>query len=91
MTEWEKEKEKEEFYRAAVLFRPLTGTLSQKFVSKGTTLENDHEEIMAAREKTAKEAVDKMKSEIKVKRMVQEWHPDKLVCRRFNVPNPFPE
>lgn len=22
---------------------------------------------------------------------VEEWHPDNLLCRRFNVPNPFPE
>lgn len=21
----------------------------------------------------------------------QEWHPDRLLCRRFNVPNPYPE
>jgi len=20
-----------------------------------------------------------------------EWHPDKLLCKRFNVPNPYPE
>lgn len=31
-----------------------------------------------------------MKMYGKLTRDVQEWHPDKLVCKRFNVPNPYP-
>lgn len=27
----------------------------------------------------------------KMTQTVEEWHPDNLLCRRFNVPNPFPE
>jgi len=26
----------------------------------------------------------------KLTREVVEWHPDKVVCKRFNVPNPYP-
>ncbi|MPC30785.1 G patch domain-containing protein 1 [Portunus trituberculatus] len=27
----------------------------------------------------------------KLTQSLEEWHPDSLLCRRFNVPNPYPE
>jgi len=37
-----------------------------------------------------KQAAVKMKMFGKLTRETLEWHPDKLLCKRFNVPNPFP-
>lgn len=37
-----------------------------------------------------KQAAVKMKMFGKLTRETFEWHPDKLLCQRFNVPNPYP-
>jgi len=37
-----------------------------------------------------KQAAVKMKMFGKLTRETFEWHPDKLLCKRFNVPNPYP-
>ncbi len=37
MTEWERERERVEFARAAMLYRPLTGNMGSKFVSAGSS------------------------------------------------------
>lgn len=37
-----------------------------------------------------KEAAVKMKMFGKLTRDTIEWHPDKLLCKRFNVPDPYP-
>lgn len=38
-----------------------------------------------------KETAVKMKMFGKLTRDTFEWHPEKLLCRRFNVPDPYPE
>lgn len=38
-----------------------------------------------------KQSAVKMKMFGKLTRDTFEWHPDKLLCRRFNVPDPYPE
>lgn len=37
-----------------------------------------------------KQSAVKMKMFGKLTRETFEWHPDKLLCRRFNVPEPYP-
>lgn len=37
-----------------------------------------------------KESAAKMKMFGKLTRETFEWHPDKLLCKRFNVPEPYP-
>lgn len=37
-----------------------------------------------------KQAAVKMKMFGKLTRETFEWHPDKLLCKRFNVPDPYP-
>jgi hypothetical protein len=32
-----------------------------------------------------------MKMYGRLTRDIFDWHPDKLLCKRFNVPNPYPE
>ena len=38
-----------------------------------------------------KQSAVKMKMFGKLTRDIFEWHPDKLLCKRFNVPDPYPE
>lgn len=37
-----------------------------------------------------KQSAVKMKLFGKLTRDTFEWHPDKLLCKRFNVPDPYP-
>ena len=37
MTEWERERERVEFERAALLFKPMSGSFNSKFVSAGSS------------------------------------------------------
>lgn len=37
-----------------------------------------------------KQAVVSVKMFGKLTRETLEWHPDKLLCKRFNVPDPYP-
>ena len=41
MPDWERDREKVEFERASMLFKPLNFTMSSKFVSAGTSEEAD--------------------------------------------------
>ncbi|OQV23523.1 G patch domain-containing protein 1 [Hypsibius exemplaris] len=93
MTEWEREREKGEFHRAAALYRPMSGLMAARF-----TRETDSGEVSNTVEvsvdtgdvdKDRKAAAEK-KLYGKLTRDVFEWHPDRLVCKRFNVPNPYP-
>nr|XP_042897430.1 G patch domain-containing protein 1 isoform X2 [Parasteatoda tepidariorum] len=93
MTEWEKQQEIEEFHRASLLFRPLSGMLSSKFESR-SHLSVEHE-VMDAIEKAKHEKSLKSSSTVKKlvglkNRVVSDWYPSSLLCKRFNVPNPYP-
>ncbi|GFQ79101.1 g patch domain-containing protein 1 [Trichonephila clavata] len=92
MTEWEKQQELEEFARAAFLFKPLSAVLNAKFESR-SHLDVEHE-VMDALAKARKENVKKVEEKRKLvglhNRKTFEWHPTSLLCKRFNVPNPYP-
>ncbi|GIY18459.1 g patch domain-containing protein 1 [Caerostris darwini] len=92
MTEWEKQQELVEFSRAAILFRPLSAALSSKFESR-SHLDVEHE-VMDAIAKAKKESIKKTEEKRKLigkqNRNTFEWHPASLLCKRFNVPNPYP-
>ncbi|XP_023224249.1 G patch domain-containing protein 1-like isoform X1 [Centruroides sculpturatus] len=91
MTEWEKQREKEEFQRAAILYRPLSSTLNSRFISS-SILENDREiEIRVDEEsdQNDQKKAAEMKMFGKLTREKFEWHPAKVLCKRFNVPNPY--
>ncbi|CAL9684193.1 unnamed protein product [Knipowitschia caucasica] len=91
MTEWERSREKEEFVRASILYRPSSSFLSSRF-TRGK--QDDEETVEVNRDEEGdlddKQAAVKMKMFGKLTRETFEWHPDKLLCKRFNVPDPFP-
>ncbi|XP_049572966.1 G patch domain-containing protein 1 isoform X2 [Syngnathus scovelli] len=92
MTEWERSREKEEFVRASILYRPTSSMLASRFTRAKQDDDDDYVEVAAEREGHVedKEAAVKMKMFGQLTRDTFEWHPDKLLCRRFNVAHPYP-
>ncbi|XP_013380300.1 G patch domain-containing protein 1 [Lingula anatina] len=92
MTEWDMEREEEEFKRAAQLFKPLSSLMASRFTR--AKFEDHHDEVEVPPDDStpvsdqAKAAQMKMFGKLTRERF--EWHPDRLLCRRFNVPDPYP-
>ncbi|NXB72561.1 GPTC1 protein, partial [Donacobius atricapilla] len=93
MTEWERGREQEEFFRAAIFYRSSNSTLSSRFTR--AKYEDDVDKVEVPRDQENdiddKETAVKMKMFGKLTRDNFEWHPDKLLCRRFNVRDPYPD
>ncbi|KAG8144048.1 hypothetical protein E2320_001174, partial [Naja naja] len=83
MTEWEQSREREEFSRAAAFYKTSSSILSSRFTP--AKLEDDTDKTNV----DDKVAAAKMKMFGKLTREKFEWHPDKLLCKRFNVPDPY--
>uniref|UniRef100_A0A8C2HAC0 G patch domain containing 1 n=1 Tax=Cyprinus carpio TaxID=7962 RepID=A0A8C2HAC0_CYPCA len=92
MTEWERGRERDEFVRAAVLYKPSNSSLSSRFTRSKHEDDTDSVEVTRDQENDVddKQAAVKMKMFGKLTRERFEWHPDKLLCKRFNVPDPYP-
>ncbi|XP_017295369.1 G patch domain-containing protein 1 isoform X2 [Kryptolebias marmoratus] len=92
MTEWERSREREEFVRASILYRPTSSSLSSRFTRAKQQEDEDMVEVSRDEEGDVddKQAAIKMKMFGKLTRETFEWHPDKLLCKRFNVPDPHP-
>ncbi|NXI55620.1 GPTC1 protein, partial [Chloroceryle aenea] len=93
MTEWERGREQEEFFRAAVLYKSSNSTLSSRFTRAKYEDDVDKVEVPRDQENDTddKETAVKMKMFGKLTRDKFEWHPEKLLCKRFNVPDPYPD
>ncbi|NXN92515.1 GPTC1 protein, partial [Rhinopomastus cyanomelas] len=93
MTEWERGREQEEFLRAAVFYRSSNSTLSSRFTRAKYEDDDDKVEVPRDQENDVndKETAVKMKMFGKLTRDKFEWHPEKLLCKRFNVPDPYPD
>ncbi|XP_041839846.1 G patch domain-containing protein 1 isoform X2 [Melanotaenia boesemani] len=92
MTEWERSRERDEFVQASILYRPASSSLSLRFTRAKHQEDEDMVEVTQDQEGDVndKQAAVKMKMFGKMTRETLEWHPDKLLCKRFNVPDPFP-
>ncbi|XP_030232517.1 G patch domain-containing protein 1 isoform X1 [Gadus morhua] len=92
MTEWERSREREEFSRSALLYRPSGSFLSSRFTSAKHADDLDSVEVPRDQEgdEDDKQAAVKMKMFGKLTRDSLEWHPDPLLCKRFNLPDPYP-
>ncbi|OWK16238.1 GPATCH1 [Cervus elaphus hippelaphus] len=85
MTEWERGRERDEFARAALLYASSRSTLSFRFTHAKEEDDSEQNDI------SDKQSAVKMKMFGKLTRDIFEWHPDKLLCKRFNVPDPYPD
>lgn len=92
MTEWERSRERDEFVRASILYRPTSSNLSSRFTRGKHQDDDDTVEVNQDEEGDVddKQAAVEMKMFGKLTRETFEWHPDKLLCKRFNVPDPYP-
>ncbi|XP_074523404.1 G patch domain-containing protein 1 [Halichoeres trimaculatus] len=92
LTEWERSREREEFVRASILYRPSSSSLSSRFTRGKHEEDEDSVEVTRDQEGDVddKQAAVSMKMFGKLTRESFEWHPDKLLCKRFNVPDPYP-
>ncbi|XP_073515863.1 G patch domain-containing protein 1 [Phyllobates terribilis] len=92
MTEWERSREREEFMRSAMLYKPTNSHLSSRF-TRGKH-EDDSDTVEVPRDEEGdindKASAVKMKMFGKLTRDKYEWHPDRLLCKRFNIPDPYP-
>lgn len=92
MTEWERSREREEFMRSAMLYKPTNSHLSSRFTR--AKYEDDVDKVEVPRDQEGdmndKAAAVKMKMFGKLTRDKYEWHPDRLLCKRFNIPDPYP-
>nr|XP_008512273.1 PREDICTED: G patch domain-containing protein 1 [Equus przewalskii]XP_014588667.2 G patch domain-containing protein 1 [Equus caballus] len=93
MTEWERGRERDEFSRAALLYVSSHSTLSSRFTHAKEEDDSDQVEVPRDQENDVsdKQSAVKMKMFGTLTRDTFEWHPDKLLCKRFNVPDPYPD
>ncbi|XP_006887901.1 PREDICTED: G patch domain-containing protein 1 [Elephantulus edwardii] len=93
MTEWERGRERDEFARASQLYVSSHSTLSSRFTHAKEEDDSDQVEVPRDQENDVndKQTAVKMKMFGKLTRDKFEWHPDKLLCKRFNVPDPYPD
>ncbi|XP_050779334.1 G patch domain-containing protein 1 isoform X1 [Gopherus flavomarginatus] len=91
MTEWERGRERKEFFHAAVLYKSSNSVLSSRFTRAKHEDDTDKVEVPRDQEMDVddKESAVKMKMFGKLTRDKFEWHPEKLLCKRFNVPDPY--
>ncbi|XP_065361226.1 G patch domain-containing protein 1 homolog [Calliphora vicina] len=74
---WDRQMELKEFQQAKKLYRPLKGIMSDRFITES--------EIKFV-EKETKKVENK---QIVVERSKQMWKPHSLLCKRFNIAEPF--
>lgn len=95
MLAWEKERERVEFDRAAIMFRPSKGGMSTKFVSGGNVEDTDDSNKKGlttdpeSEAKASKRKAADMKMFGKLTREQVDWHPARVLCIRFNVKHPY--
>ncbi|XP_076592200.1 G patch domain-containing protein 1 isoform X2 [Chaetodon auriga] len=92
LTEWERSREREEFVRASILYRPTSSSLSSRFTRAKHQEDEDSVEVSRDEEGNVDDKQDavNMKMFGRLTRETFEWHPDRLLCKRFNVPDPYP-
>lgn len=91
MTDWDREREAEEFAKSSKFFKPLSFEMSNRFTSAGANPEQDRKkELEAEAEKERKEAV-RLKMFGQLTRETHQWVPASLLCKRLDVMNPYPE
>ncbi|XP_075161470.1 G patch domain-containing protein 1 homolog [Haematobia irritans] len=76
---WDRQMERKEFVQAKKLYRPLKGIMSDRFVT---------ESEVKAEQQVAEITKDPTKA-ISVERTKTMWKPHSLLCKRFNIAEPF--
>ncbi|KND04025.1 uncharacterized protein SPPG_01472 [Spizellomyces punctatus DAOM BR117] len=73
-----------EFSKAALIFKPLSSMMAARFTSSSVETEERKPESKDVSNEAAR-----MKMYGRLTRTRTEWRPDKLLCKRFNVADPY--
>ncbi|KAH8268741.1 hypothetical protein KR018_000452 [Drosophila ironensis] len=76
---WDREMEKKEFIQASKIYRPLDGLMNDRFVSEAT--------VQAEQVKEQQKPPEERK--IVMERTKSMWKPASLLCKRYNIAEPF--
>ncbi|SPP76460.1 G patch domain-containing protein 1 homolog [Drosophila guanche] len=76
---WDREMEKKEFIQAAKIYRPLNGLMYDRFVSEAT--------VQAEQIKEQQKPPEERK--VVMERTKAMWKPASLLCKRYNIAEPF--
>ncbi|XP_039965122.1 G patch domain-containing protein 1 homolog [Bactrocera tryoni] len=79
---WDREMEKKEFMQASKIFRPLDGLMSQRFVSESSLQ-------VEQKSSATSEIILSSPKKITVERSRSMWKPHSLLCKRYNIAEPF--
>ena len=87
--------ETEHYRKTAKQFEKLAGAMASRFTSSYVEKQTDQtvEQKVDGTDVRLDEAVSVAKMKIfgLMTRQIIDWHPDRLVCKRFNVPDPYPK
>eukprot|EP01105_Mastigella_eilhardi_P012449 TRINITY_DN284_c1_g5_i1.p1 TRINITY_DN284_c1_g5~~TRINITY_DN284_c1_g5_i1.p1 ORF type:complete len:861 (-),score=246.99 TRINITY_DN284_c1_g5_i1:893-3454(-) len=82
-------RERDQFFNDALLFKPLTGIMADRFVcADDSTTVAVVQPPVPLKSEPEEAAARKMFG--RLTRTEEEWYPESLLCKRFNVPNPHP-
>ena len=94
LTEWEKDHEKDEFFRTyqtqTKKIEEYKASMNAKFSSKNILMETSDNKIVETEIKI-EDAPKEAEKKFGKSRVEYEWRPHNIVCKRFNVPNPYPD
>lgn len=92
-TDWEVRREKAEFERSATQKSTITSIMANRFHRAAFKDSDQNVELAKTKEeKRQQEKTDAVKMNFfgPITHNLYDWYPNKLVCRRFNVPEPYP-
>ncbi|GBP08841.1 G patch domain-containing protein 1 [Eumeta japonica] len=97
LSEWERNREFVEFEQAEKLYKPLTGVMGERFTHGSQPDEGALNPLCAVakscgnRNGATQEQMDAAAKGLygALTRTRSEWRPESLVCKRFNIPDPF--
>lgn len=77
--------------------KPLTGFFGNKFVRSSEIVEHNkmsaglHKYVAPLKKEIETETEQEIHTNLPFERTTYQWHPSNLLCKRFNVPNPYPQ
>jgi len=81
-TNKEKNLEYQEFAKAAQIYQPLSNAMASRFTSASNSKDSTKGTGNKKEEEKEKEKI------VTIVRTVEDWQPSRLLCKRFNIPNP---
>ena len=91
MTDWEQERERDEFAKSSKFFKPLSWEMANRFTTAGNNVEEEERKSLENQAENERKEAVRMKMFGQLTRETHQWVPASLTCKRFDVLNPYPE